>query len=37
MPIGFVVDDDASMRRALGNLFQSVGFEVGVFGATLRA
>jgi FixJ family two-component response regulator len=33
MPIVFVIDDDASMRRALGNLFQSVGLEVEVFGS----
>lgn len=31
-PIVFVVDDDASMRRALANLFQSVGLKVEVFG-----
>jgi len=29
----FIVEDDASMRRALGNLFQSVGLEVGLFGS----
>jgi FixJ family two-component response regulator len=29
--IVFVVDDDPSMRRALGNLIQSVGFRVEVF------
>ena len=27
-PIVFIIDDDASMRRALTNLFQSVGLEV---------
>jgi len=27
-----VIDDDASMRRALTNLFQSVGLKVEVFG-----
>jgi FixJ family two-component response regulator len=27
-PIVFVIDDDASMRRALANLFQSVGLTV---------
>ena len=32
-PIVFVIDDDASMRRALTNLFQSVGLTVEVFGA----
>jgi FixJ family two-component response regulator len=30
-PIVFVIDDDASMRRALTNLFQSVGLEVDAF------
>jgi FixJ family two-component response regulator len=29
----FIVEDDASMRRALTNLFQSVGLEVEVFGS----
>ncbi len=33
MPIVFVIDDDASMRRALTNLFQSVGLAVEVFGS----
>src|SRR3979490_489033 len=32
-PIVVIIDDDASMRRALGNLFQSVGLEVEVFGS----
>ncbi len=32
-PIVFVIDDDASMRRALANLFQSVGLRVEVFGS----
>ena len=32
-PIVFVIDDDASMRRALTNLFQSVGLKVEVFGS----
>lgn len=32
-PIVFVVDDDASMRRGLANLFQSVGLKVEVFGS----
>jgi FixJ family two-component response regulator len=32
-PIVFVIDDDASMRRALANLFQSVGLKVEVFGS----
>ena len=34
MPIGFVVDDDASMQRAHGNLFQSVGLGVELFCST---
>jgi FixJ family two-component response regulator len=33
-PIVFVIDDDASMRRALTNLFQSVGMKVEVYGST---
>jgi FixJ family two-component response regulator len=32
-PIVFVIDDDESMRRALANLFQSVGLRVEVFGS----
>jgi FixJ family two-component response regulator len=32
-PIVFVVEDDASVRRALTNLFQSVGLEVKLFGS----
>ena len=32
-PSVFVIDDDASMRRALTNLFQSVGLKVEVFGS----
>ena len=32
-PLVFIVEDDASMRRALSNLFQSVGLEVEVFGS----
>jgi FixJ family two-component response regulator len=32
-PIVFIVEDDASMRRALSNLFQSVGLKVEVFGS----
>lgn len=32
-PIVFVVDDDESMRRALSNLFQSVGLQVEAFGS----
>jgi FixJ family two-component response regulator len=32
-PIVFVIDDDLSMRRALTNLIQSVGFGVEVFGS----
>jgi FixJ family two-component response regulator len=35
-PIVFVIDDDASMRRALTNLFQSVGLKVEVFGLALE-
>jgi FixJ family two-component response regulator len=31
--IVFVIDDDESMRRALTNLFQSVGLKVEVFGS----
>ncbi len=32
-PIVFIIDDDASMRRALTNLFQSVGLDVAAFGS----
>ena len=32
-PIVFIIDDDLSMRRALTNLFQSVGLEVAAFGS----
>jgi FixJ family two-component response regulator len=32
-PIVFVVEDDVSVRRALSNLFQSVGLQVEVFGS----
>jgi FixJ family two-component response regulator len=32
-PLVFIVEDDPSMRRALSNLFQSVGLEVEVFGS----
>jgi FixJ family two-component response regulator len=32
-PIVFIIDDDASMRRALTNLFQSVGLKVEVYGS----
>jgi FixJ family two-component response regulator len=32
-PIVIIIDDDASMRRALSNLFQSVGLEVELFGS----
>ena len=32
-PVVFVVEDDASVRRALSNLFQSVGLAVEVFGS----
>jgi FixJ family two-component response regulator len=32
-PLVFIVEDDPSMQRALGNLFQSVGLQVEVFGS----
>jgi len=32
-PIVYVVDDDASVRGALSNLFRSVGLRVEVFGS----
>jgi FixJ family two-component response regulator len=32
-PVVFVIDDDASMRRALTNLFQSVGLQAEAFGS----
>jgi FixJ family two-component response regulator len=32
-PIVFVIDDDVSVRRALSNLFESVGLKVEVFGS----
>jgi FixJ family two-component response regulator len=32
-PLVFIVEDDPSIQRALGNLFQSVGLEVEVFGS----
>jgi FixJ family two-component response regulator len=32
-PIVFIIDDDLSVRRALTNLFQSVGLKVEVFGS----
>jgi FixJ family two-component response regulator len=32
-PTVFVIDDDVSVRRALSNLFQSVGLKVQVFGS----
>jgi ActR/RegA family two-component response regulator len=32
-PIVFVIDDDESMRRALTNLFQSVGLRAEAFGS----
>jgi FixJ family two-component response regulator len=32
-PVVFVIDDDESVRRALTNLFQSVGLRVEVFGS----
>ncbi|TXR48419.1 response regulator transcription factor [Phyllobacterium endophyticum] len=33
-PLVLVVDDDAHMRDALGNLFESVGLNVELFGST---
>jgi FixJ family two-component response regulator len=33
-PTIFVVDDDESVRRALGNLLESVGFDAQLFGST---
>ena len=35
-PIVFVVEDDASVRRALTNLFQSVGLQVKLFSSALE-
>jgi FixJ family two-component response regulator len=32
-PVVFVVDDDASLREALGSLLRSVGLQVDVFGS----
>ena len=32
-PLVFIVEDDESMRRALSNLFRSVGLEVELFGS----
>ncbi|MEH2513536.1 FixJ family two-component response regulator [Nitrobacteraceae bacterium AZCC 1564] len=32
-PIVFIIDDDASVRDALGNLFRSVGLRVELFGS----
>jgi FixJ family two-component response regulator len=32
-PLVFIVEDDESMRRALSNLFQSVGLEAEMFGS----
>jgi FixJ family two-component response regulator len=32
-PLVFIVEDDESIRRALNNLFQSVGLEVELFGS----
>ncbi|SDP82085.1 response regulator transcription factor [Phyllobacterium sp. OV277] len=32
-PLVFVVDDDASLREALGSLFRSVGMQVELFGS----
>jgi len=33
-PLVFVVDDDVHLREALGNLFESVGMRVELFGST---
>ena len=33
-PLVFVVDDDASLREALGSLFRSVGMRVELFGSS---
>jgi FixJ family two-component response regulator len=33
VPVVFVIDDDASVRRSLTNLFQSMGLKVEVFGS----
>jgi FixJ family two-component response regulator len=33
-PIVFVVDDDASVRDAIGNLLESVGVRAHMFGST---
>ena len=35
-PTVFVIDDDISMRRALSNLFESVGLKVEAFGSALE-
>ncbi len=35
-PLVFVVDDDASLREALGSLFKSVGMQVELFGSPLE-
>ena len=35
-PVVFIVDDDASLREALGTLFRSVGFGVELFGSALE-
>ena len=32
----FIVDDDASVREALGSLFRSVGLRVELFGSALE-
>ena len=34
--IVFVIDDDASLRNALSNLFRSVGLRAEVFGSKRR-
>jgi FixJ family two-component response regulator len=33
-PLVFVIDDDGHLREALGNLFESVGMRVELFGST---
>ena len=33
-PIVFIIDDDASFRRSIGRLIQSMGFQVKTFGTS---
>ena len=33
-PVVFVIDDDASVREALADLFQSIGLGVETYGST---